>query len=251
MMILCRAQRLTLSFLGFYVVALAVSFPLQLTTARDPSVATGGLLSTKVNSALECENNQATQVLDGNQAISDFLQGTDRKKALEDFHVHGWRWHTLSLSRDSGRLTKLAKRTTTANIDRLQKAAEYVVGFNLKGLHKIEADLFFPWMKEKLTSIDSTAASQEFGSVMDLLEDDRRKIEELGQSIVSLCITSRFLWLQVSVADIALLLWISPQPLRQNQLKSPVMKILISKRERRQSEMSLKRQVRYTVSPRP
>ena len=158
-----------MSLFGFYVVALAVSFPLQFTTAREPSIAPG-VLATKIDSAVECDN-QATRILQSSGAINEYLAGTDPKDALDDFHVHGWRWHTLSLSRESRRLSDLARRTTTANIDRLKKASEYVVGFNLKGLHKIEADLFFPWMKEKLTSIDSWDASKEFDSVMDLLKE--------------------------------------------------------------------------------
>ena len=83
----------------------------------------------------------------------------------------------------------------------LKQATEYVVGFNLKGLHKIEADLFFPWMRNKLTTSSMIQAAatttttktkttttdlvNAFGSIMDHLERDRQKVAKLGESIVS------------------------------------------------------------------
>jgi hypothetical protein len=140
--------------------------------------------------------------------IRDFLASQD--EGLTDmgkFHVHGWRWHTLSLVRETKRLQKLAERfqirfsldegdasttgsTTTNNKDAphpLKQAADYVVGFNLKGLHKIEADCFFPWMREKIVSLtDGNDVSKAFATVMDQLEDNRKSVAKLGKSIVSL-----------------------------------------------------------------
>ena len=53
-------------------------------------------------------------------------------------------------------------------------------------LHNIEADLFFPWMREKVTSDNNEKqVSAAFAAVMDQLEEDRQKVAHLGQSIVS------------------------------------------------------------------
>ena len=53
-------------------------------------------------------------------------------------------------------------------------------------LHNIEADLFFPWMRNKVTSSSNKKEiSMAFATVMDQLEEDRSKVAQLGQSIVS------------------------------------------------------------------
>lgn len=128
-------------------------------------------------------------------AIDEFLSERDpQKSSLARFHIHGWRWHTASLVRESGRLCTLAQRAKLAEegddsetmAKALQQAADYVVGFNMKGLHRIEADLMFPWMREKLTSIKDLAGevSREFSGVMSQLESDRKSLVELGDSII-------------------------------------------------------------------
>jgi hypothetical protein len=71
-----------------------------------------------------------------------------------------------------------------------KQGTDYVIGFSLKGLHKIEVDLFFPWMREKLTSVDKEDLSDAFATVMDQLESDRQKVEQLGDSIVSRFVVS-------------------------------------------------------------
>jgi len=114
---------------------------------------------------------------------------------LEQFHIQGWRWHTKSLVRDAGRLHRLALKSNVNNAETLKDASDYVIGFNLSGLHKIEVPLFFPWMREKLTTCNSkvlpatTNQKQElqlsaaFSSAMNALEKDRRTVAQLGDNI--------------------------------------------------------------------
>lgn len=104
---------------------------------------------------------------------------------LKRFEIQGWRWHTKSLMRDARRLHRLAMRTDPKNADVLRDASDYVVGFNLMGLHKIEATLFFPWMREKLTnnSMNKPGLERAFSSAMDVLEGDRKTVARLGRSI--------------------------------------------------------------------
>lgn len=87
---------------------------------------------------------------------------------IDNFHFHGWRWHTLSIVRDSSRLSVFARKCQSLlqkNDDNnmgklqqqrleLQKAVDHVIDFNLKGLQRIEGNVFFPWLKEKLTNND-------------------------------------------------------------------------------------------------
>lgn len=125
-------------------------------------------------------------------SINRFLSGMDPRNALEHFHIHGWRWHTASLVRESGRLCAMAQRARSlmergdAMSQSLPQAVDYVVGFNMKGLQRIEGDLMFPWMRERLTNekIMEPNASQEFATIMTRLESARQQLMDLGQSII-------------------------------------------------------------------
>lgn len=134
------------------------------------------------------ETSAATAVTSYEEVISKFL--TSRGKSLSSssllkrFEIQGWRWHTKSLVRDARRLHSLAQRTDLKNVEFLKDASDYVVGFNLKGLHKIEATLFFPWMREKLTTnMGKPEVAQAFSSAMSVLETDRRVVARLGETI--------------------------------------------------------------------
>jgi hypothetical protein len=180
-------KRLTLGLLVFYAVSLAVAFPGHLISARAQPSTSSGHRATLEDCSASLRGGEADAFSEG--LITQFLSEKDGT-SLDDFHVHGWRWHTMSLVREAGRLRNLAQRSTTttetmANFEPLKQATDYVIGFNLKGLHKIEADLFFPWMREKLTSVDKQDLSDAFATVMDQLESDRQKVEQLGDSIVS------------------------------------------------------------------
>jgi len=104
---------------------------------------------------------------------------------LEKFEVQPWRWHTKSLARDAGRLQKLASKTDPNDAEILKDACDFVVGFNMMGLHKVEATLFYPWMKKKLTgaNLDNPELSTAFSSAIDALENDRLSVASLGKNI--------------------------------------------------------------------
>jgi len=104
------------------------------------------------------------------------------------FYIQGWRWHSMSLIREAGQLQKLAQtfQLDDADADKLKIAAEYVVGFNMKGLHSIEKDLFFPWVRERTCrAVKDEAVCRAICAVMDQLESDRQKLESVGASLVS------------------------------------------------------------------
>lgn len=110
------------------------------------------------------------------------------------FHVQGWRWHNMSVIREAERLQKLAQQmqlNDNADTSRLAKAADYVVGFNLKALHRVEA-MFFPktrqWMKDSTTAEPEIV--QAFDEVMADLEEDKKKMAELGEKITHSISTS-------------------------------------------------------------
>lgn len=124
-------------------------------------------------------------LLSEREVIRRYLQSLGTSStSLDNFQIHGWRWHTRSLIREVGRLHTLAAKSSLSGTKQLQEATDYVIDFNLRGLHKVEADLFFPWMRQQLTSRPNDRdVSKAFSAAMTELEEDRLKVAELGRSI--------------------------------------------------------------------
>lgn len=121
---------------------------------------------------------------DAETTLRRFAQESDQ---TGKFLIQGWRWHTLSVQREAERLQKLAERmdqTGTVDLARLRDAVNYVIGFNLKALHRVEA-MFFPKMKKLMS--ESKMAEPElrkaFDKVVSSLEQDKKKLAALGESI--------------------------------------------------------------------
>lgn len=170
-----------------------------------------------------------TQLEEAERQLQSFLKssrGVHRQKEEEqyEFYIHGWRWHTMSLIREASRLSKTSQKlmalAATDNnasvvvnkeddwIADFIKAADYVVNFNMRGLHKIEKTLFFPWTRQRiisqLTALSDAAAiashhqqqqqqhslqqhqdvATAFGIIMNHLESERATVEQLGVQVV-------------------------------------------------------------------
>lgn len=67
----------------------------------------------------------------------------------------------------------------------LQQASDYIVNFNMKGLRRIEKDLFFPWALKKVSELvlDRDVAYA-FRSMMDDLEKEGKNLVNLGDSLM-------------------------------------------------------------------
>lgn len=131
----------------------------------------------------------AEKLASAEQKIHQFLS----TRSDGEFYIQGWRWHSMALAREAGLLQKLAQRVLDSGVDSdadslqsLQQAADYVVNFNMKGLHKIEGDLFFPWARNKVSGIVGGETAKAFGLIMDALDKDRKEMDSLGNSVVSL-----------------------------------------------------------------
>ena len=129
-------------------------------------------------------------------SISDFLNDFP-SSTRNEFHIQGWKWHTLSLIRDSKRLERLAHELLNENIitddsdndndndNPLEKATKHVIDFNMKALHKIEKELFFPFLKQKLStpkdpSIIPKDVQSAFENVISDIENDRNYISKIA-----------------------------------------------------------------------
>lgn len=172
----------------------ARGFALPLSSTAKAIVRRGGrqVFSRRATSLAGGETETASQVPPSpsyEEEIRRFLaskRSDSPSSLLEQFHIQGWRWHTKSLARDAGRLHRLALKTDVKTAETLKDASDYVVGFNMMGLHKIEGNLFFPWMREKLMGDfreTSSELSTGFSRAMDALETDRRWVAQLGKTI--------------------------------------------------------------------
>lgn len=120
----------------------------------------------------------------------------EQGSSTKAFHVQGWRWHTLSLARDARRLGNLAaslNATMTGN-ESLQKAAYHVIGFNMKALHRVENKIFFPWLKEQLTSVDNPELADAFAAVLNDVVEEQRSVSKIGEQVVRVLILWFFYW---------------------------------------------------------
>ena len=112
------------------------------------------------------------------------------------FHIQGWRWHTLALRRELSRVGTLAQSLSRGADDKslqgLVQATDYVVNFNMKGLHRIEKDLFFPWVrtqiKSKLLARNTVDVSKSLMRTLQTLEQQRSEIESIGELLVRISI---------------------------------------------------------------
>jgi hypothetical protein len=125
--------------------------------------------------------------------VEEFLS-QNRHGYDDQFHIHGWRWHTLSFVRDSNRLHRLTNEVVkkvahhhgnhddfTKQIEILQVAVNHVVNFNLKGLQDIEENLFFPWLRDKLGS--SKEVGKELHRIIDSIDLDRKQVTVLAEKM--------------------------------------------------------------------
>jgi hypothetical protein len=144
-------------------------------------------------------------------------KGTHTKhKNLDDtFHIQGWRWHFMSLIRDSRRLERLASHvaniireednngndseSVAAGLDTLHRAANYVINFNMAGLYRIQSGMFLSFLREYLCDNNSlrrmidgedgddvTAEIDAFRIVVDAIDKYRVQSENIGRELVSL-----------------------------------------------------------------
>ena len=145
----------------------------------------------RAEAAATCSN-LAKDTCSAEKTIQNFLSSDSSKG--DKFYIQGWRWHTLSLIRDSNRLQKYASsiqkdmhNTSQEKLQSLNKAVDHVIDFNLKGLQRIEKDVFFPWLRLKLINEDTVGADAKkaFRVVIDSVDCDRNRIDEIASKIRS------------------------------------------------------------------
>lgn len=116
--------------------------------------------------------------------LESFLQQQQQQPDAGRFKIQGWRWHTMSLIRESTRLA--AALQTKRPLSLLQTAVDHVVDFNLQGLDRIQTAVFFPWVRQQIAQRAEPSVATAFQTVMDELEAQAATALVLGQKLVSL-----------------------------------------------------------------
>lgn len=117
--------------------------------------------------------------------IENFLQNCSGEST---FHIQGWRWHWLSLLRDSVRLNELTRRIgPDYNQDSdalcIRKAVEHVI-FNYKALERIENQAFFPWLQNKFSNKNLVGnATEAFYIIINEIDREKQVINQIASNM--------------------------------------------------------------------
>ena len=160
-------------------------------STNDPS-STGNCEASSV-SAGQCATLDKAKAI-----VTGYLSSTKDKGT---YKVLGWRWHTLAVSREAELLRRLAvamERDAESlaeygqdKPELLTEAAEYVVNFNMKGLHEIESNQFYPWILRHVAKIETESVADAFQQIVNDIIQDQKDAHLIGADLVSLSIRNR------------------------------------------------------------
>jgi hypothetical protein len=125
--------------------------------------------------------------------ILDFLSSNSQNG---DFHIQGWRWHFMSLIRDTERLERLAvylSQHEHEDLKIIESAADFLINFNMAGLHRVEGEMFVAWLRSKLCDAavvgeyceDGKGVADAFRDVIDTVDEYRVQSSKMGNELVS------------------------------------------------------------------
>ena len=137
---------------------------------------------------------------------------TKSESTTYSFHIQGWRWHFMSLSRDVKRLQRLANHLLSNvggsgndydidGLNALQEASNYVINFNMAGLYRIQSNMFLKFIREHLCDEDSIRkfiedddndvvdeTTEAFNRLVDVIDAYRIQSERIGGELVRVII---------------------------------------------------------------
>lgn len=139
----------------------------------------------------QCRNvvsSSSKNVVHAESVLRDFLASPEGSVPENRFYVHGWRWHTMSVIRESKRLQRLALRLDPSreeHLDCLGKAVDYVMGFNQGALRRVET-MFFAWIRQNVDSKNNKSVGEvvkALNTVLDHLDLESKQISKLSLSL--------------------------------------------------------------------
>jgi len=146
----------------------------------------GGSILTVTETPVNEEVGSECDITEAEAIISRFLSDEENNR---DFHVQGWRWHTLSLVRV---LSQATESGFAINSMPLEKASRHVIDFNMGGLNRIENNLLFPWLRNKLCSHGEDGLNNAFSQILNKIDKDRSRANKLALAVVRNVILRNF-----------------------------------------------------------
>lgn len=115
----------------------------------------------------------------------------------------------MSLIRDTERLKRLAtylSRHEGEDLKTIESAADFLINFNMAGLHRVEEEMFVAWLRTKLCDdaavgeycSNGKAVADAFRDVIDTVDGYRLQSSKMGKELVScirlymLCFCNRY-----------------------------------------------------------
>ena len=178
------------SLLAFFILISTASFG---TAFAASTTSTSSTTSSTTTTTHDSSSSPPTPIPTIQQHLASLTQ--DGTISPDDFHVHGWRWHSLAFVRDAKRLERLALQLLQLGDDALcqddgvtlSRAAEHVIDFNLAGLTNVENDVWFPWLRERLLPAcqNESSSSSSSSSSTEITDMHRKQLEQILDSVVT------------------------------------------------------------------
>ena len=91
----------------------------------------------------------------------------------------------MSVLRELRLLTNLIDRQSSPDL--LSELVHHTIGFNLKGLNRVETKLFFPWLNAKFDLISDEPSRNAFQRMLVGVEDYQKQLIQQGHAVVRTC----------------------------------------------------------------
>ena len=117
-------------------------------------------------------------------------QQQESKSGSGTYHLHGWRWHSMSVLRELRLLQKLMQADEAEPQQPpppracLSDLTQHIIGFNMKGLHQVETNLFFPWLKIRFDLIPDEKGRTAFQRILVTVLQYQQQLIQQGQLMV-------------------------------------------------------------------
>jgi hypothetical protein len=121
---------------------------------------------------------------DDETIASEYLQNHTSMRV--PFRIHGWRWHTMAVLRELQILHNVLKSPLgdSSRHEDIVAAMQHTIGFNMKGLHRVETTLFYPWLTKTFDTIPDSAARLAFQRILFSVKQNQQSLIQHGSFVV-------------------------------------------------------------------
>ena len=182
-------------FLHFLVFGIVISVAL-------PRTFVYGIHTTQLEHDLVCIQDLPTEHVLSFLYLNNLSQP---QKQSMPFQIHGWRWHRMAVLHE---LKHLLTMVRVQQNEQQQQQHQYnnheyftvspfwnctkdwiqhSIGFTMNGLHRVETQLFFPWLHAQLSqhfSNENLEIRNALKEILEKVESLQNQLEQQGQTLV-------------------------------------------------------------------